>query len=78
MPILIESQDTYSTPTLGMPTTCGSFALAQGRAKSNAKIVDVLLAAGMVVIGKANMSVRKQTSLARQETNSYFVRSWAI
>ncbi|KIX07669.1 uncharacterized protein Z518_02323 [Rhinocladiella mackenziei CBS 650.93] len=54
IPILLK--DVYCTPDLGMPTTCGSFALAKAKAKSNAKIVDALLATGMIVIGKANLS----------------------
>ena len=51
------SQDAYSTPGLGLPTTCGSFALASAKAKANASVVDKLIAAGVIVIGKANLSV---------------------
>ncbi|KAF2793354.1 amidase signature enzyme [Melanomma pulvis-pyrius CBS 109.77] len=54
VPILVK--DAYSTPDLGMPTTCGSIALTEAKAKANAKIIDMLIAAGMIVIGKANMS----------------------
>lgn len=42
-----------------MKTTCGSFALANATAKANAKVIDKLLAAGLIIIAKAGMTVRK-------------------
>jgi hypothetical protein len=58
-----------------MPTTCGSVALTKAKAKANAKIIDVLIAAGMIVIGKANMSVGTPTlSTIRCDVDR--IRNW--
>ncbi|KAF7938251.1 hypothetical protein BELL_0526g00060 [Botrytis elliptica] len=46
--------------SLGMDTTCGSYALVGSVPQHNAPIVDHLLKAGMIVIGKANLSVGKE------------------
>jgi amidase len=43
---------------LGMDTTCGSFAL-RGAKAPNAPVVEKILAAGMIIIAKANLSVSK-------------------
>jgi hypothetical protein len=45
-----------------MPTTCGSFALANATAMANAKVIDKLLAAGLIIIAKANLTVRDPSS----------------
>jgi amidase len=51
-------QDNIGThPSLGMETTAGSLALRDSRPRKNAKIVDMLIAAGAIVLGKANLSV---------------------
>ncbi|KAK3345811.1 amidase signature domain-containing protein [Lasiosphaeria hispida] len=42
--------------TVDMPSTCGSYALRQGRPKANAEIFDALVAAGLIVIAKSNLS----------------------
>lgn len=42
--------------SLGMPTTAGSHALAQTSASVNADVVDRLLAAGLIILAKANLS----------------------
>ncbi|KAI1110907.1 amidase signature domain-containing protein [Nemania sp. NC0429] len=41
---------------LGMPTTVGTFALEKAMARRNAPIVDKLIEAGAIIIGKANLS----------------------
>ncbi|KAF2738226.1 amidase signature enzyme [Polyplosphaeria fusca] len=53
---LLKHAQKLDDERLGMPTTCGSIALTEAKAKANAKIIDVLIAAGMIIIGKANMS----------------------
>ncbi|KAH8745571.1 hypothetical protein F5883DRAFT_586919 [Diaporthe sp. PMI_573] len=40
-----------------MTTSAGSYALLQDRPIKNAPLVDKLLAAGAVIIGKSNLSV---------------------
>ena len=54
-------QDSFLTPSLGMETTCGSFALKGQRAIKDATAIEQLLKAGLVVIAKANLSVRYPT-----------------
>ncbi|KAK4157240.1 amidase signature domain-containing protein [Chaetomidium leptoderma] len=54
IPILVK--DIVNTPTLGLPTTAGSFALLGSKARENAKIVDRLIAAGLIILGKTNLS----------------------
>jgi len=55
IPILVK--DNVAThPDLGMDTTAGSLALAGSRPKRNADIVDSLLEAGAIILGKANLS----------------------
>lgn len=51
------SQDTILTPSLGMETTCGSFALKGLHAKQDAGIVKQLVQAGFIIIAKANLSI---------------------
>ncbi|KAF7958928.1 hypothetical protein EAE96_002454 [Botrytis aclada] len=48
--------NTCTDVSLGMDTTCGSCALVGSVPQRNAPIVDHLLKAGMIVIGKANLS----------------------
>lgn len=43
--------------TLDMPSTCGSYAFKQGKAKVDAPLVGTLNDAGMIIIAKANLSV---------------------
>lgn len=55
--IPITVKDNIMTgPELGMPTTVGTFALEKAMARRNAPIVDRLIEAGAIVIGKANHS----------------------
>lgn len=55
IPILLKDNiDTH--PSLGMGTTCGSFALLHAKPKANAPLVDGLINAGAIMLGKANMS----------------------
>lgn len=62
-----------TVPALGLPTTCGSLALVGAKPRKNAVVIDVyvlssllqnrlltvpkLLAAGAIILGKANLSV---------------------
>ncbi|KAK0612445.1 amidase signature domain-containing protein [Bombardia bombarda] len=51
------AKDTMSSAaSLGMPTSCGTYALKNSLAKDNADIVQKLIDAGMILIGKANLS----------------------
>ncbi|KAK3942604.1 amidase [Diplogelasinospora grovesii] len=51
------AKDAYATaPELGLPTTVGSFALKDSQPRANAVAIDTLIAAGMILIGKSNLS----------------------
>ncbi|KAK0750692.1 amidase signature domain-containing protein [Schizothecium vesticola] len=55
IPIVIK--DVFITASLlGMPTTAGSPALLDAKASSNSPIVQRLLDAGMIILGKTNMT----------------------
>ncbi|KAI4257637.1 MAG: hypothetical protein L6R42_005531 [Xanthoria sp. 1 TBL-2021] len=54
IPIIVK--DTLCSPTLGVDTTCGSFALKGAKAKKNAAVLDALLRAGMIILAKTNLS----------------------
>lgn len=55
IPIILK--DVFVTgPELGMPTTVGAPVFARMTAKRNAPIVDRLLEAGMIILGKSNMT----------------------
>ncbi|TGO31342.1 hypothetical protein BPAE_0001g02420 [Botrytis paeoniae] len=54
----VTAKDNICTDvSMGIDTTCGSYALVGSIPQHNAPIVDHLLKAGMVVIGKANLSI---------------------
>ncbi len=46
-----------TAPDLGMPTTAGSWAFAEARCKDNASLAQKLVDAGLIVLGKANLTV---------------------
>ncbi|KAK3331558.1 amidase signature domain-containing protein [Apodospora peruviana] len=46
----------WSEASLGVPTTCGTFALRNTLAKENADVIQLFIDAGMILIGKANLS----------------------
>ncbi|KAK2737896.1 hypothetical protein FQN57_007347 [Myotisia sp. PD_48] len=55
IPIILK--DNIAThPSLGMKTTAGSWALEDSKPCQNAPIVDALIDAGLIIIGKANLS----------------------
>ncbi|KAJ8132506.1 hypothetical protein O1611_g1116 [Lasiodiplodia mahajangana] len=55
IPIILK--DNINTdPSLGMPTTAGSLALLDARPRKNAALVDLLVDAGAIILGKANLS----------------------
>ncbi|KAI4220073.1 MAG: hypothetical protein LQ349_008177 [Xanthoria aureola] len=55
LPMLVK--DNLNThPDLGMDTTAGSFALAGARPKKSAEVVGRLIEAGVIILGKANLS----------------------
>ncbi|KAH7416717.1 amidase signature domain-containing protein [Cadophora sp. MPI-SDFR-AT-0126] len=55
IPILLK--DNIDTdPGMGMDTTSGCLALAGSRPKRNAEIVERMISAGMIILGKANLS----------------------
>ena len=55
IPILIK--DNMATDSqLKLDTTAGSFALVGAQPKKNARVVDMLLSAGAIIIGKTNLS----------------------
>ena len=45
-----------TAPALGMKTSAGSYALQEAKIAANAPIVERLLAAGAIIIGKSNLS----------------------
>lgn len=56
-------QDVFITASaLGMPTTAGSPALLNAKASTNSPIVQRLLDAGMIILGKTNMTVPPSSS----------------
>lgn len=55
IPIIIKD-NIASHPDLGLHTTAGSLALYNSKPPKNAKIVDLLIQAGAVILGKANLS----------------------
>ncbi|KAJ5648058.1 hypothetical protein N7490_004430 [Penicillium lividum] len=55
VPIIIK--DNIAThPSLGLPTTGGSLALLSSKPKKNAEIIDQILDAGLIILGKANLA----------------------
>jgi len=54
---LVVKDNIQTAAALGMPTTGGDAALLKGRAPRNANVVQKCVDAGMVVIGKANLTV---------------------
>lgn len=58
--ILTVFQDCFITAEdLGMSTTAGSWALVGAKSSKNSALVQKLLNAGMIILGKTNMTVRK-------------------
>ncbi|KAI8404772.1 hypothetical protein FOFC_14244 [Fusarium oxysporum] len=55
IPIVIKD-NIATVPALGMETTCGSWALHGMTPTANADLVDKLIQAGLIIIGKANLS----------------------
>jgi amidase len=45
-------------PDLGLPTTAGSWAFVGAKPKKNAALVENLIQAGLIILGKANLTVR--------------------
>ena len=60
IPLLIKD-NIMTESSLGMDTTCGSFALKGVKVKKNAAVIDLYLEAGMIILGKANLSVRTES-----------------
>ncbi|OAG13532.1 amidase family protein [Alternaria alternata] len=56
IPVLLKD-NIASAPELGLPTTCGSLALVGSKPSKNAAVVSRLIAAGAIILGKANLSV---------------------
>ncbi|MCJ1357711.1 MAG: hypothetical protein MMC33_007707 [Icmadophila ericetorum] len=55
IPIIIK--DNIAThPSLGMKTTAGSIALLDSRPRENAAVIGKLIEAGLIILGKANLS----------------------
>ncbi|KAJ8132083.1 hypothetical protein O1611_g1542 [Lasiodiplodia mahajangana] len=54
IPVVIK--DSISTPSVGLPTTCGSYALVGANATKDAVVTERLLKAGALIIGKNNLS----------------------
>ncbi|KAI1378149.1 amidase signature domain-containing protein [Hypoxylon crocopeplum] len=55
IPIIVKDS-IMTEASLGMDTTCGSFALKGAKAIKNADIVNSVLQAGMIILGKTNLS----------------------
>ncbi|KAL7921314.1 amidase signature domain-containing protein [Trichoderma austrokoningii] len=59
IPVILK--DNINThPKLGMKSTSRSLALKDARPRENARLVDNIIAAGMIILGKANLSIRGQ------------------
>jgi len=54
IPVLVK--DVFLTPSLDMPTTFGSVAFKTAKASKDADVISLLLKAGAIIIGKANLS----------------------
>ncbi|KAK0717600.1 amidase family protein [Lasiosphaeria miniovina] len=55
IPIIVK-ENIATVPALGLPTTCGSLALVGSKPRQNAAIIERLIAAGVIILGKANLS----------------------
>ncbi|KAL5087698.1 hypothetical protein Trisim1_007563 [Trichoderma cf. simile WF8] len=56
IPVLVK--DNIATHlNIGLRTTAGSLSLWNSKPKENAKLVDLLIASGAIILGKANLSV---------------------
>ncbi|KAJ4263557.1 hypothetical protein NW762_006376 [Fusarium torreyae] len=56
IPITLKVRDFYLTPSFGMETTCGSYALKGLKASEDAAIATMLRDAGCIIIGLNNLS----------------------
>lgn len=56
IPILIKDNIATDPKSTGLGTTCGSLALLHAKPKGNANLVEGLVKAGAIVLGKANLS----------------------
>ncbi|KAK5073312.1 hypothetical protein LTR24_010359 [Lithohypha guttulata] len=54
IPVIVK--DTYNTPSIGLETTCGSFALKGAVPREDAAVVKRALEVGMIILGKTNLS----------------------
>ncbi|OBT62904.1 hypothetical protein VE03_07904 [Pseudogymnoascus sp. 23342-1-I1] len=61
IPILVKD-NMVTGPELGMDTTCGSTALRGVKTLKNADVVDILEKAGLLIVGKANLSTSAGSS----------------
>ncbi|KAH8898126.1 amidase signature enzyme [Thozetella sp. PMI_491] len=55
IPIVLKDS-IITSPELGMPTTVGSWVFSEGKTKGNAPLVQKLVDAGLIVLGKTNLS----------------------
>ncbi|KAM6480980.1 amidase family protein [Trichoderma sp. SZMC 28011] len=63
IPILLKD-NIATVPELRLPTTGGSLALVGSKPRKNADIVDQLIGAGVIIIGKANLSEWSWSNMA--------------
>ena len=50
-------------PDLGLDTTVGSWAFVGAKPKKNAELVENLVQAGLIILGKANLTVCAMLSI---------------
>lgn len=74
IPILVKD-NIMTDSALGMDTTCGSLAFDGVEVKKNAHIIDLLLKAGMIILGKANLSVCRFHNLTYIQETDRQIRS---
>lgn len=61
IPIIVK--DAFMTdPSLGMDTTCGAVCFRGAKPKKNAVVIDQLIESGMIILGKANLTVNLDDS----------------
>ncbi|KAB5585672.1 amidase signature domain-containing protein [Coniochaeta sp. 2T2.1] len=76
IPIIVK--DSINTdPSLGMPTTLGSYGFEKSRPKSNSVVVQTLLDKGLIVLGKASLTLTLcrnwETSTLNGQTQSAYI-----
>jgi amidase len=69
----VFSKDCITTdPDLGMSTTAGSWAFVGSKAKRNSAVAQRLVDAGMIIVGKGNMTVSESSNMDLTQTEGVY------